>query len=67
MIVSAVAVLSVCFISSYLVYDNSIQSEINEEEAEVFNSVYESFCIGEFGKEPGTEEYAKERTMTETI
>lgn len=67
MIVSAAAILSVCFISSYMVYDNAIQSELNEEELEVFNAVYESFCIGKFGKDPSMEEYTQERSMTESV
>lgn len=67
MIVSVAAILAVCFISSYIVYDNEIQSELNNEELEVFNAIYESFCIGEFGKEPSAEEYAQERSMTGAI
>lgn len=67
MIVSAAAILSVCFISSYIVYDNAIQSELNDEELEVFNAVYTSFCIGEFGKEPSEEEYKQERAEIEMI
>ena len=67
MIVSVAAILAVCFISSYMVYDNAIQSELNDEESEVFNAVYCSFCIGRFGMEPSTEEYTQERAIIEAI
>lgn len=62
MIVSVAAILSICFISSYIDYDESIQSELNEEEKEIFNVIYDTFCIGKFGIEPNREEYIQERT-----
>ena len=62
MIVSVAAILSICFISSYIDYDESIQSELNEEEKEIFNVIYDTFCIGKFGIEPKREEYIQERT-----
>ena len=61
MIVSVAAILATCFISSYITYDKSIQSELNEEEIEIFNVLYNLYCIGKFGTEPGMEEYTQER------
>lgn len=61
MIVSVAAILATCFISSYITYDKSIQSELNEEEIEIFNILYNSYCIGKFGTEPSMEEYTQER------
>ena len=61
MIVSVAAILSICYIFVYC-YDESIQSELNEEEKEIFNVIYDTFCIGKFGIEPNREEYIQERT-----
>ena len=61
MIVSVAAILAICFISSYIVYDSTIQNLLNEEEVEVFNVIYASFCIGKFGSEPSIEEHTQER------
>lgn len=61
MIVSVTAILAICFVSSYIVYDGSIQKELNNEEAELFNAIYHSFCIGTFGVEPSKDEYTQER------
>ena len=61
LIVSVAAILAICFISSYITYDMSIQSELNEEEIEIFNVIYNSYCIGKFGTEPSMEEYTQER------
>lgn len=61
LIVSVTAILAICFISSYIVYDRSIENEMNEEEIELFNVIYNSFCIGKFGVEPSIEEYTQER------
>lgn len=61
LIVSVTAILAICFISSYIVYDRSIENEMNEEEIELFNVIYNSFCIGKFGVEPSIEEYIQER------
>lgn len=61
MIVSVAAILAICFISSYIVFDNSIQNELNKEEIEVFNVIYGSYCIGTFGTEPSIDEYTQER------
>ena len=63
MIVSVTAILAICFISSYVVYDQSLQNELNEEENELFNAIYHSFCIGKIGIEPSKEEYAREREV----
>ena len=61
MLVSVTAILAICFISSYIVYDNSLQDILNDEEKEVFNVIYSPFCIGLFGNEPSKEEYLQER------
>ena len=61
MIVSITAILAICFISSYIVYDKSVENELNEEETEIFNVIYNSFCLGKFGVEPSIEEYIQER------
>lgn len=61
LIISVTAILAICFISSYIVYDRSIENEMNEEEIELFNVIYNSFCIGKFGVEPSIEEYTQER------
>ena len=61
LIVSVVAILTICFISSYIVYDKSIKNELNEEEIDIFNFIYNTFCIGKFGIEPSIEEYTTER------
>ena len=61
MIVSITAILAICFISSYIVYDKSVENELNEDETEIFNVIYNSFCLGKFGVEPSIEEYTQER------
>ena len=61
MIVSTTAILAICFISSYATFDQSMQNELNEEETELFNAIYHSFCIGTFGVEPSKDEYTQER------
>ena len=67
MIISFTAILAICFISSYIVYDKSIQNEMNKEEIEVFNIIYKNFCIGKFGAEPSIEEYMQERRDLDSL
>ncbi len=67
MIVSFTAILAICFISSYIVYDKSIKNELNEDEVEIFNVIYNSFCLGKFGLEPSIEEYTQERMLLDSL